>query len=239
MKKQSLVSNTLTPSKTSTNSMVYNLKIKRGIAWSTRRIELDRERIKYFKPDDNELRFKEKIDDCNLLEKHPEVLKKYYLKIVSKTKSFSEVKISSDDKELLKAFKKDFDSIVNYKNTMSSIQNKTFVIESENKPQRSSTFRTVVDDNQTVHKSVLLDENISTYAKSVCNQDIQTDLASTMNKVETETLINRPVDFLEINQIVSNPLVKSEILVENTENPQEIANVEVPQAAITSVQNNK
>lgn len=148
--------------------LIYLVKIKRGVAWSVRRIELDRERIKYFKNEkDNELRFNEKTDDCNLLEKNSENDKKYYLLLVSKSGNFKEVKISCEQVETLRQLKKDFDFIQNYKSTISDIQNKTFIIESDKTFSRSLTkVEADETDNQTVHKSILGDE-ASTITRSV------------------------------------------------------------------------
>jgi hypothetical protein len=140
--------------------LTFLLKIKRGVSWSNRRIELDRERVKYFKTEDNELRFNEKLDDCSLLEKHPENVKKFYLLLVSKSANFKEVKISCDQIEMLRQFKKDFDFIQNYKSTIINIQNKTFLIESEKKFERRDTKMEIDNlDNQTVQKSVMDDDN--------------------------------------------------------------------------------
>jgi hypothetical protein len=240
------------------NSLSFTVKIKRGIAWSVRRIELDREKVKYFNPKDNELRFSERIDDCNLIEKHSDNIKKYSLKLVSKTKKFDDVKISCDDKEVLKSLKREFDTIVTYNSTMSSIQNKTFVIQSdkngEDKLERKSTFKTIVDDNKTVHKSIFIDENTTNYLKSVYNQDVNTDMVSTIIQKDTEINLKtcdlvsnfeqpdpqvtknkqitepeeKTVENNELNLLKTQPLAKSEIIVENSdmndnkENPRQI-----------------
>ncbi len=66
--------------------LTYLLTIKRGVSWSQRRIELDRENFRYFKIDDNELRFEQKIDDCLLIESYPENAKKYFITLESKSK---------------------------------------------------------------------------------------------------------------------------------------------------------
>lgn len=38
------------PETSNKNAISFLLKIKRGISWSTRRVEIDRERFRYFKP---------------------------------------------------------------------------------------------------------------------------------------------------------------------------------------------
>jgi hypothetical protein len=231
------------------NSLSFTVKIKRGIAWSVRRVELDRERFRYFNPKDNELRFNEKIDDCNLIEKHTDNIKKYSLKLISKTKKFDDVKISSDDKEVLKLLKREFDTIVSYKSTMSSIQNKTFVIQSDDRLERKSTIKTIVDDNKTIQKSVIMDEQTTNYLRSVYNQDVNTDIVSNVRR-ETEVILKNsdlvsnfeqeepnivkniavpaPEQKLEenteLNQLKSGPLVKSQIITQNNENETPIAN---------------
>jgi hypothetical protein len=226
------------------NSLSFTVKIKRGIAWSVRRIELDREKVRYFNPKDNELRFDQRIDDCNLIEKHSDNIKKYSLKLVSKTKKFDDVKISCDDKEVLKSLKLEFDTIVTYKTTMSSIQNKTFVIQSEkngeDKVERKSTIKTIVDDNKTVQKSIFIDENTTNYLKSVYNQDTNTDMVSTLMQKDTDINMKtcdlvsnfehpepqvkqvseseeKTAENNELNLLKTQPLVKSEIIVENSD----------------------
>jgi hypothetical protein len=231
------------------NSLSFTVKIKRGIAWSVRRVELDRERFRYFNPKDNELRFNEKIDDCNLIEKHTDNIKKYSLKLISKTKKFDDVKISSDDKEVLKLLKREFDTIVSYKSTMSSIQNKTFVIQSDDRLERKSTIKTIVDDNKTIQKSVIMDEQTTNYLRSVYNQDVNTDIVSNVRR-ETEVILKNSdlvsnfeqeepnivkniavpapdqklEENTELNQLKSGPLVKSQIITQNNENETPIAN---------------
>ena len=160
--------------------LIYNLKIKRGVAWSSRRVELDRERIKYFKLEANELRFNENIDDCKLEEKHVDQMKKYYLVLSSKSGNFKDVKLScADIKEnkdelsgvnILKQFKIDFDFIQNYKSTITNIKDKTFFIESN----RRGTNKT---ETETVHMSVIGDDNETTVAKSCLNEE---DLVSNL-----------------------------------------------------------
>jgi hypothetical protein len=68
--------------------LIFVLDIKRGVKWSERRVELHKERIKYFNPskiiiilEDNELRFESKLSDCLLVNEEP---RKY--KLLSKTK---------------------------------------------------------------------------------------------------------------------------------------------------------
>jgi hypothetical protein len=177
--------NTTVGNPTGKYPLIYLVKIKRGVSWSIRRIELDRERIKYFKNEkDNELRFNEKTDDCNLLEKNTENDKKFYLLLVSKSGIFKEVKIWCEQVEILRQLKKDFDFIQNYKSTISNIQNKTFIIESDKRISRSLT-KTEGDniDDQTVHKSILGDE-ASTITKSIMTRaERPTNYASNINHI--------------------------------------------------------
>lgn len=198
MKSQNIPDKTPLQSKTTTNSTFFLVKLKRGISWSNRKIEISRERFKYSNPSTNEIRFNENIDDCILIEKHADDQKKYSLKLSSKTKKFDDVKINSDDKSVLKSLKKEFDSIINYKNTMSNIQNKTFIVETEKgKLTRSNTIKTLQDENQTVNKSIF-EENKTDLRKSVYNNETNTELESNLlresmiNQIPQDTISNFP-----------------------------------------------
>jgi hypothetical protein len=114
--------------------IVYVLNLKRGVKWTERRIELNRDKIKYFNPsnlekfnyiEDNELRFESKLADCLL------VVDGKKLKLMSKSGSFKDVKFKHEKPEILKKFKEDFDKIKNYKDAISDIKSKNFVIENE------------------------------------------------------------------------------------------------------------
>lgn len=211
----------------------YLLKIKRGVAWSLRRIELDRERVKYFKTEDNELRFSEKIEDCALVEKNINDLKKYFLLLVSKSGAFKEVKISYDDVKVLQNFKKDFDAVQNYKATISNIQNKTFLIEGASdkkidiKKAEEEFNLNKNNDDQTVNQSII-DDNTTRKSLYFTTFDDQSILRKSVVLNNEENNANKTEEISILNR-VNTPDKQSEINFKNknasiinfTENNQE------------------
>lgn len=75
--------------------------------------------------------------------------------------SFKEVKISSDDSSQLKKLKLEFDNILNYKSTMASLQNKTFVIETEENPINTEP----AIEESVIHQSILGDQTSTIFNK--------------------------------------------------------------------------
>lgn len=169
----------------------YIMKIKRGVAWSVRRIEITKERIKYFKLDDNELRFNEAIEDCMIIENRKKN-SNFSLLLVSRSNKFKDVKMFHEDPNTLKKFKHDFDYIYNYKTTLKDLENKTFVIEAETKPAEgdiNSTLKEskIYEPSQVIEESVMESNIGMSYMDGQSTIKVQ-DKAPQMEDKEVEEL---------------------------------------------------
>lgn len=99
----------------------YIVNVKRGVKWSMRLLEINKEKIQYIMTDNNQVRFSENIKECTLKENENN---KNLLLLTSISNKFQPIQIKCDDSQTSEKIINDFNSVVQYVNSRKSSNSK-------------------------------------------------------------------------------------------------------------------